>query len=143
MAATLEEIPGIEPARLPENSRAVWHLFPMRYDAEQFHGLSRSDFIRALRAEGVPCGGGYHEQYNDGLLDEAIASRGFQRLFSAGRLRDYRDSFQALAGNRPVCATTVTLSQNLLLAERSHLEQLVAAIRKVQTHSAALAKAAG
>ena len=40
--------------------------------------------LKAQNAEGVPCSGGYHEQYFDGLLDEAINSRGFKRLFSAG-----------------------------------------------------------
>ena len=142
LSANLKEIPGIAPARLPENSRAVWHLYPLRYDAQQFNGLSREGFMRAFRAEGVPCSGVYHEQYNDGLLDEAINSRGFQRLFSAKRLKDYRDSFQELKGNRQVCATTVGLSQSLLLAERSHMDHIIGAIRKIHAHSAALAKKA-
>ena len=61
--------------------------------------------------------------------------------FSAKRLKDYRDSFQELAGNRQVCSSTVGLSQSLLLAERSDLDHIIAAIRKIHTHSAALAKA--
>ena len=107
LSAHLKEIPGIQPARLPENSRAVWHLFPFRYDAAQFNGLSHDKFTKALSAEGIPCGGVYHEQYHDGLLDETINSRGFKRLFSAQRLKAYRESFQELKGNRQVCATTV------------------------------------
>ena len=143
LGTELSGIPGITPARLPESSRAVWHLYPLRYDAQHFHGLSRAGFMRALRAEGVPCGGGYHEQYNDGLLDEAINSRGFQRLFGKKRLKDYRESVRELPGNRQVCATTVTLSQNLLLASRGDMDRLVAAIRKIQTHSEALAASTG
>jgi dTDP-4-amino-4,6-dideoxygalactose transaminase len=141
LTAQLKEIPGIQPARLPENSRAVWHLFPFRYDAQHFHGLSREQFIRALGAEGIPCGGGYTEQYHDGLLDEAIRSRGFQRLFSAERLKSYRESFQELKGNRQVCATTIGMGQNLLLGSRSDMDDIVAAVRKVQAHSAAIASA--
>jgi dTDP-4-amino-4,6-dideoxygalactose transaminase len=80
LSASLKEIPGIQPARLPENSQAVWHLFPLRYDADRFQGLSREKFIGAMRAEGIPCATGYQEQYFDGLLDEAIASRGFKPL---------------------------------------------------------------
>ncbi len=138
--AGLKEIPGIQPVRLPEGSRPVWHLFAFRYDPQQFHGLSRDKFSRAMGAEGIPCGGGYHEQYHDGLLDEAIASRGFQRLFPAQRLKAYRDSFQELKGNKLVCETTVGMSQNLLLAERSDMDHILAAIRKIQAHSADLAK---
>jgi len=142
LTAELKQIPGIQPARLPDRSRAVWHLYPFRYDASQFHGLSRDQFIRALGAEGIPTSSGYAEQYHDGLLDEAINSRGFKRLFSAERLKAYRESFNDLKGNRQVCATTVALTQNMLLAERGDLEHIVAAIRKIHAHSAALAKAA-
>jgi dTDP-4-amino-4,6-dideoxygalactose transaminase len=126
--------------RLPENSRAVWHLYPFRYDAQRFNGLSRDTFIKALEAEGIPCGNGYHEQYFDGLLEEAMASRGFQRLFSAARLKAYRDSLHELKGNRQVCETTVSISQNMLLANRANMDQILEAIGKIQAHSAELAK---
>jgi perosamine synthetase len=135
----LQEIPGVDPAQLPENSRAVWHLFPMKYDSREFSGLSRSGFVRALGAEGIPCSQGYHEQYNDGILDEAIESRGFQRLFSPERLREYRASFSDLPGNRQVCATMIGLSQNLLLAPRSDMDHIIDAILKIKKHSDALA----
>jgi hypothetical protein len=89
----------------------------------------------------VPCGGVYHEQYFDGLLDEAIASRGFKRLWSAKRLKAYRDSFQELKGNKVVCETTVSFTQNMLLADRRGMDDILEALRKVQASSAALAKA--
>ena len=141
LTAQLQQIPGLQPARLPENSRAVWHLYPFRYEAGPFNGLSRDNFIQALNAEGIPCSSVYHEQYFDGLLDEAINSRGFKRLFSAERLKAYRESFQELKGNRQVCATTVAMTQNLLLAERSDMDQIIEAIRKIQAHAGELAKA--
>jgi dTDP-4-amino-4,6-dideoxygalactose transaminase len=140
LSAQLAKIPGITPVRLPDNSRAVWHLYPFRYDAAQFHGLSRDQFAKAMSAEGIPCGGIYREQYHEGLLDEAIASRGFQRLWGPQRLKDYRNSFQELKGNRQVCETTVAITQNLLLADRADLDHILAAIHKVQAHSAAIAK---
>ena len=141
LIAGLNQIGGIAPARLPENSRAVWHLFPMRYDPAQFNGLSRGKFIHALGAEGVPSSGGYGEQYNDGMLDEAINSPGYKRLWSAERLKAYRDSFQELKGNQQVCATTVAITQNMLLGDRKSIDDIIEAIRKVQANSAELAKA--
>jgi perosamine synthetase len=138
LTAGLKEIPGIQPVRLPENSRAVWHLYAFRYDAAQFHGLPRDKFLRALSAEGIPCSGGYHEQYYDGLLDEAINSRGFKRLFPAERLKAYRDSFKELRGNRQVCQTTVAVFNTLLLADRSDMDHILEAVRKIHAHSAAL-----
>jgi perosamine synthetase len=141
LASQLGQIPGITTVRLPENSRAVWHLYPFRYDARHFHGLSRDQFARAMSAEGVPCGGVYHEQYYDGLLDEAIASRGFKRLWGTERLKAYRESFRELKGNKQVCETTVAVTQNLLLAGRDDLDHIAEAIRRIQTHSAALTHA--
>jgi perosamine synthetase len=141
LTANLGKIPGITPMRLPENSRPVWHLYAFRYDAAQFSGLSRDKFIRAVSAEGVPCGSIYREQYYDGLLDEAIASRGFKRLWSAERLKAYRDSFQELKGNKQVCETTVAITQNMLLGDRNSMDDIIEAIRKVQANSTTLAKA--
>lgn len=142
LSANLGRIPGITPVRLPQNSRAVWHLYPFRYDTAQFNGLPLDKFSKAVSAEGVPCGSVYREQYFDGLLDEAIASRGFKRLWSAERLKAYRESFKELKGNQQVCETTVAMGQNMLLADRAGMDDILAAIRKVQQHSAALAKAA-
>jgi dTDP-4-amino-4,6-dideoxygalactose transaminase len=141
LTAGLKQIPGTQPVRLPENSRAVWHLYPFRYDAAQFNGLSRDKFIKALNAEGIPASTVYHEQYYDGLLDEAIASRGFKRLFSAAHLKAYRESFKDLKGNRQVCETTIAMYQTVLLAERAHMDHILAAINKIHAHSAELAKA--
>jgi len=140
LTVNLKKIPGITPMRLPENSRAVWHLYAFRYDPAHFNGLSLDQFSKAVSAEGVPCRRIYSEQYNDGLLDEAIASRGFQRLWSAQRLKAYRDSFRELKGNKQVCETTLGFSQTMLLGDRSATDHIIEAIRKVGAHSAALVK---
>lgn len=79
LSASLKEIPGILPARLPENSQAVWHLYPFRYDAEKFHGLPREKFIRAMRAEGIPVRPGTRSSISTGSWTKPsprAASRG-------------------------------------------------------------------
>jgi dTDP-4-amino-4,6-dideoxygalactose transaminase len=139
LSANLGKIPGLTPIRLPENSKPVWHLYAFRYNAEQFNGLPIDKFVRAMGAEGIPCSGSvYHEQYFDGLLDEAISSRAFKRLWSADRLKAYRESFQELKGNRETCATTVAMTQNMLLGERSDMDHILEAVAKIQAHSKAL-----
>lgn len=136
----LKNISGIMTVQLPEESKAVWHVYPFRYDSKQFNDLPRSGFIRALEAEGIPCSAGYHEQYYDGLLDEAIHSRGYKRLFPQKRLDDYRSSFEDLKGNKIVCETTVTFGQNMLLAEKSDMDNIIQAIEKIKKFSGDLAK---
>lgn len=138
LGAALDKIPGIRIARLPKNSRAVWYLFPFRYDSVHFNGLSRESFIKAMAAEGIPCSTAYREQYKEGLIDEAIASRGFKRLWGSARLKEYRASLDDLKGTREVCATTVTINHRLLLSDRGALDHIPEAIRKIQQHSAQL-----
>lgn len=136
--AQLAKIPGIAPVRVPQGGRSAYHLYAFRYDKSAFAGLSRDGFLRSLSAEGVPASSVYREQYYDGLLDEAISSRGFQRLWSAKRLKDYRASFDALKGNKATVAATVALTQNLLLSERPALDHIVEAIAKLQANAPAL-----
>ena len=137
----LARIPGITPVRVPENSRGVYHLYPVRYEATGFNGLSRDVFLKALNAEGIPASSVYKEQYFDGIFDEVIASRGFQRLFPAERLKAFRASFAELKGNRATCAQVVALPQTVLLADRPALDRVVEAFARLQAQSAALVAA--
>ena len=43
----------------PEVSRHGYHFFPTRYRPEYCHGLSRTRFVLALNAEGIPCNAGW------------------------------------------------------------------------------------
>ena len=97
---------------------------------------------RALGTDGISCGGGYSEQYNDGIFDETINSTGYKRLWSADRLKAYRESFKDLKGNACACAETVAIYQSMLLADRSAMDHLLDAVRKIQAHSAELKKKA-
>ena len=74
----------------------------------------------------------------DGIFDEVIASRGFQRLFPAERLKAFRASFHELKGNRETCASVVALPQTVLLADRPALDRVVEAFARLQARSADL-----
>ncbi len=140
LTAQLARIPGITTVRLPQGARPVWHLYAFRYNAAEFGGLPRDGFLKALAAEGVPCSAVYAEQYFDGLLDEAIASRGFRRLWSEQRLREYRDHLRELKGNRETCATVVALPQTVLLAGRAELDHIPEAIEKIRRFGSEIAR---
>ena len=114
--ARLGAIPGITPVRVPAESRGVYHLYPVRYDARQFAGLGRDAFLRALAADGVPGSGVYHEQYFHRLPDEAIPSRGFQRTLPLERHKASRARVRALCATRAHVTNAGTLSQTHFLA---------------------------
>jgi perosamine synthetase len=128
----LKEIPGIIPYKLADGAtRSAYHFYPFRYKKEHFDGLSRNKFRDALHAEGIPTYAGYGKQYYDGLIEEAISSRGYQRLFSPERLKRYREELHQLPENDQLTGEAVMLFQNMLLAERSDMDDIIHAIHKI------------
>ncbi len=141
LTAMLKEIPGITPAAMyPGCTRNAYHLYMFRYDPEAFSGLPRAKFMQALSAEGVPCSGGYGPLNREEFLKTAIASRGFQRLFPEKTLSEWAER-TACPVNDQLCEQAVWFTQTMLLGPKQEMEQFAAAIRKIQTHAAALAKA--
>jgi len=127
----LKEIPGIIPYKLAEGAtRAVYHLYPFRYIKEQFNNIPKEKFIAALNAEGIPCGNGYGKQNKDGLIEEQLNSRGFKRLFSEARLKQWREE-NVLPGNDQLCDQAVTFYQSILLGSKSDMDDIVNAIAKI------------
>jgi dTDP-4-amino-4,6-dideoxygalactose transaminase len=127
-----KDMPGIIPYKLADGAtRSAYHLYPFRYKKEFFDGLPRHKFLSALRAEGIPCAKGYGKQYFDGLMEEAISSKGYKRLFSKERLDRYREEWHNLPDNDQLTTEAVWFYQNMLLAERKDMDDIVNAVHKV------------
>lgn len=131
LTSKIKDLPGIAPHRLYEGvTRAVYHLYPFRYQKEHFNNAPREKFLAALRAEGVPCSGGYGPQYKDGLIEAALTSRSFQRSFSKARLDRYRQELKYPDNDR-LCEEAVWISQELLLTSKQDMDDIANAIAKV------------
>lgn len=140
LTSRIKDIPGIVPHKLYDGAtRAVYHLYPMRYKREQFGGLPRSRFIAALSAEGIPCSSVYGPQYKDELIEAALTSRNFKRAFPKERLDRYRDELH-YPGNEQLCQEAVCFTQNMLLGPKSDMDDIANAIQKVYENRDALAK---
>ena len=127
----LNEIPGIKTYKLVEgNNRSAYHMYPFRFVSEEFGNVSRTKFIEALRAEGIPCSSGYGQQNKDGLIEEALNSRGYKRLFSEQRLKKWREE-NVLPGNDQLAKEAVTFYQSILLGSKSDMDDIVNAIIKI------------
>jgi perosamine synthetase len=102
-----------------------YHFYPFRFISEKFGNvLHGRRFIEALRAEGVPCSPGYGQQNKDGLIDEALNSKGYRRLFSEQRLKQWRDE-NVLPGNDQLAKEAVTFTQNILLGTSKDMDDIV------------------
>jgi dTDP-4-amino-4,6-dideoxygalactose transaminase len=131
LTSKIKDIPGIIPHKLYEGvTRAAYHLYPFRYKKEHFNNIPRSKFLASLGAEGIPCSGGYGPQYKDGLIEEALNSRGYRRLYSKKRLKRYREENQ-YPDNDQLCKEAVWFTQNLLLGTRRDMDDIANAILKI------------
>lgn len=139
LTSMLGGIPGIAPARMYDGcTRNAYHLYMFRYDRGQFAELPRSVFLKALAAEGIPASAGYTPLNTQPFLGNALASRGYQRVF--GELRDWSERNRCPANDR-LCREAVWFVQTMLLAPRASMERIAEAVRKIQKHAGELAKA--
>ena len=106
------------------------HLYPFRYKKEIFNGVPKRKFLSALSAEGISCMSGYGPQYNDGLIEEALNSEGFKRLFSRERLKRYREELR-YPDNDQLCQEAVWFYQSMLLGSKSDMDDIANAILKI------------
>jgi perosamine synthetase len=140
LTSLLRQIPGITPARMYEGcTRNAYHLYMFRYDSSRFSGLPRAAFLKALAAEGVPSQGGYSPLNKEPFLEAALSNPGIQAIYSRPRLEAWRAQTRCPQNDR-LCTEAVWLVQTMLLGSRQDMEDIAAAIGKVQTHAAQIAK---
>lgn len=141
LTTKLSEIAGITPAKMyPGCTRNAYHLYMFRYDPAAFAGLPRDAFLRALRAEGVPASGGYSPLNRDPAVTGALQSKAYARIYGREAI-DVLLERNTCPQNDQLCREAVWLSQTVLLGGRRDMDDIVAAVRKVQASSARLTAA--
>lgn len=135
----LREIPGITPAKLyPGTTRSAYHLYMFRYDPERFAGLPRAKFLAALGKEGVGASGGYGPMHRGAYVANLAQDPHFLKVYGEKRMREWLDQTQNCPQNDRVCEQAVWFTQNMLLGLRTDMEQIAAAIRKIQQYATEL-----
>lgn len=122
LSNALEAISGITPPKLaPWVTKHGYHLYCLKYDAEGFGGKSRDEFVNALSAEGVPCSIGYRSP----LSREPGMARVAEK---------YPHLIRTLPSpnTERVCEQSVWFFQNLFLGSERDMDDIVAAIAKIQ-----------
>jgi dTDP-4-amino-4,6-dideoxygalactose transaminase len=136
----LSQVPGILPARMYEGcTRNAYHLYMFRYRPEAFSGLPRATFLKALEAEGVPCGAGYTPMNREEYLRATLASKGYRRIYPPELLAGWAERNQCPA-NDQLCQEAVWLTQTMLIGPRSDMDDIANAVEKIHAHAAELAR---
>ena len=137
LRSQIKQIPGILPYKLnPKVTRAAFHLFPFRYKKDEFKGLDRNEFLNALEAEGIPCSGGYSPLNKMAYLKNAFKTKNFQLMYPAEMLdyTKYMENNQCPA-NDQLCAEAVWFGQNMLLAEKTDMDDIATAIERIHKNA--------
>ena len=137
----LARIPGIAPqARDERVTGHAHHLYVLRYDGAAFGGRPREWFLRALRAEGVPCSPGYTTPLYrmNAVVNERLKWATIARDCGRPVALPATAEEEALPVTEKACGEEgVWLTQNVLLGAEADMGQIVEAVAKVQRQAAA------
>lgn len=138
LLAQMKSIPGFLPQEnYPESTRQNHYCFGVRIDREHFGNSSKERVVAALRAEGLMAESGYAPLNKEPFLERSLESRGFRAVFSAERLDQYRRE-NNLPNNDRLCETAFLLEQNMLIGDKSDVDDVLEAFNKVQKNAAIL-----
>jgi len=141
LTSMLKQIPGIQPARMYSGcTRNAYHLYMFRYRKEQFAGLPRDTFLKALKAEGIPASGGYSPLNKQPFIKNVIRSKGYRKIYPEKLLNEWEQRNQCPVNDR-LCEEAVWFTQTMLLGSKGDMEQIAEAIRKIQVQAADLKRA--
>jgi dTDP-4-amino-4,6-dideoxygalactose transaminase len=121
LSRRLGKIEGITPLKIDERltRHQPWpYLF--KYDSKSFRNIPVEKFVKALKAEGIPCGGIDHPPLHMTLTAHHSASRIIRRP-------KYPVAEKAIQ-------EAVTLPQSIFLGVREDMDDIVDAINKIKTH---------
>lgn len=130
----LKGFKGLAPQKLyPGTEECSYYLYAMDFKAEQWDGVTRAQFIKAVLAEGVPIGPyipfGLHK-YD--WVDFICNLDAYKKMYGEKRLKEYKE----MTKNLPICdrvADRMLLIQGspVLTADQSAMDDIINAFNKV------------
>jgi perosamine synthetase len=133
ITAGIKDIPGLAPQKLYEGTNSgSFYLYAMSYKKEHFNGVDRSKFLKAVAAEGVPLDGyiakGLHRE---GWVENVLGSKTYQKMYSAARLKRYRDEIQCPKCDQVCQEMAMIWASGPLVATREDMDDIVKVLHKV------------
>jgi dTDP-4-amino-4,6-dideoxygalactose transaminase len=141
LSKLFNDIPGITPAKLYEGTtNSAYHLYMFRYDKSHFEGLSRSRFIEALQAEGIPCSNGYGQMNKDSYVTALAKNRHYLKIYGEKVMKQWLERNQCPQNDLLTSEHSLWFFQTMLLGTKTDMEQIADAVRKIQKYAGELKK---
>lgn len=116
------EIPGIKVTPIdPRATRCGSHGYKALFDSEEFEGITRKQFLDAMRAEGIPIGYWY---------TTPMSRASFLKSNLFGQNLDYSNVH--CPETEKICQSGLALSQNVLMGSEEDMEDIIKAAIKIR-----------
>ena len=136
----LSGIKGVRPTKkYPGQTRRAYYEYQLIYEKEYFNGLPKAKFHEAMRAEGIGFGDGIDSSLHlNPFIETYFNLRAFQKIFSKERLDKYRRENLCPVNEKIGKETGLSLGQRVFLGTKKDMEDIIAAIVKIQKNSSKL-----
>ena len=131
-----DSIAGVEPiSQNPDVDNDVWYVLCLRYDPEQWDGISRDTVVRALVAEGIPAFSGYSFPLYENPLFQNIDFNGPHSPYQIGRqgpVSDFRQYRQKCPVTEHAChKASIWLTHDMLMGAEEDTRDIVRGFMKL------------
>lgn len=136
--AGLSQVDGIMPqSDHPDTTERVYHLYPFRIEPSKLGGLDKSSFLEAIRAEGIPVGGGYGPLYKEQLFTNIQ-----QTAPAVCKLADHVPDYESVEcpETERAAAEACWMGQSVLLGSKSDIDDIINAFEKVASYAPEIAQ---
>ena len=133
LSSKLKGFPGLVPQKLYEGTTSgSFYLYMMSYKKEHFNNASRSQFLKALEAEGV----GLSTYLPNGLhkepwVDHILNLKVYQKMYSPERLKKYRDELSCPNCDKVIEDIAMIWASGPLLGTKEDMDDIINGIMKV------------
>ena len=134
LSSKLKDFPGLVPQKqYPGTESGSYYHYAMTYHKEHFNGAHRTQFLKAINAEGVGLGSyirsGLHREP---WVDHIIGLKVYKTMYGENRLKDYKEQLH-LPNCDEICNETLVSiwGSGTLLGSREEMDQIANAIMKV------------
>jgi len=130
----LKGFEGLVPQKQYEGTESSsYYHYALIYNKDHFNGASRSQFLKAVNAEGIGFGSYIRKGlHSEPWVDHIINLNGYKSMFSAERLREYKEGMNLPNCDRICNETLVSIwGSGTLLGTKEEMDSMVNAIMKV------------
>ena len=117
--------------RDPRVTRQAYYGMTLCFDPDAADGVTRNQYTAALQAEGCPAGGTYTPVYSNSLLN-LYHNTSPVPFRDPKQVQDYAN-LHLPATEKAVTETAVIIGQTHLLGDDQYIEQILAAVEKVNS----------